>query len=311
MKKLTLIFFLAIVTISVAMAQIPQAPSGTADILGAHLLYGRGCVGCHAPHSGSQGNGVFPAKGDPYTGNFILWGEDLSPYYNVVVNFGGTGTSSTGSQNEYTVTLPADGTLTSTKDSATIVLLCVSCHDGNTAKVGMMKGKTVETLPVVGGNAPTLLGNNGANTPGDYLEDHPVGPSAVVSCGGTYNWDCTGGNTTAIVMNGPASSQFALNYGTPIFSAFATSGTTVTAVTCTTCHNQHSEIIYKGGMNCNTTLTSGTGACGTTTGFYQTMFFLRGYYQPNTGGNNAAQFCRQCHGGESNEMNGQMSVPTT
>ena len=36
-------------------------------------------------------------------------------------------------------------------------------------------------------------------------------------------------------------------------------------------------------------------------GYYQTMFFLRGYYNPSTGGNNAAQFCRQCHGGEANE----------
>jgi hypothetical protein len=50
---------------------------------------------------------------------------------------------------------------------------------------------------------------------------------------------------------------------------------------------------------------------GGTKGFYQTAFFLRGYYNPSTGGNNAAQFCRQCHGGEANEMNGQFSVPTT
>ncbi len=34
------------------------------------------------------------------------------------------------------------------------------------------------------------------------------------------------------------------------------------------------------------------------------MFFLRGYYQPSTGGNTAAQFCRKCHGGESNEAHG-------
>jgi len=35
------------------------------------------------------------------------------------------------------------------------------------------------------------------------------------------------------------------------------------------------------------------------------MFFLRGPYDPwNSASNSAAQFCRQCHGGESNEMNG-------
>ena len=45
-----------------------------------------------------------------------------------------------------------------------------------------------------------------------YQNDHPVGGAAIVSCGGTYNWDCTGGNTTAITMSGPASSQFLVNY---------------------------------------------------------------------------------------------------
>jgi hypothetical protein len=34
-----------------------------------------------------------------------------------------------------------------------------------------------------------------------------------------------------------------------------------------------------------------------------TMFFVRGWYNPKSG-NSAAQFCRTCHGGESNEMHG-------
>ena len=59
----------------------------------------------------------------------------------------------------------------------------------------MMKGKTVETLPIVGGNAPTLLGKDGT-TAGNYNNDHPVGTSALVACGGTYNWDCVGGGAT-------------------------------------------------------------------------------------------------------------------
>jgi cytochrome c553 len=36
------------------------------------------------------------------------------------------------------------------------------------------------------------------------------------------------------------------------------------------------------------------------------MFFLRGPYNPadgNTATNQTAQFCRQCHGAEANEMN--------
>jgi hypothetical protein len=40
------------------------------------------------------------------------------------------------------------------------------------------------------------------------------------------------------------------------------------------------------------------------------MFFIRGEYNPNTNGNQVAQFCRNCHGGESNEMHGLTNVPT-
>jgi len=287
MKRLTLILFLAILTISVAMAgSIPTVSNQTTDILGAHTLYGRGCVGCHAPHSGSAGNGV--ANANQWSGNYALWGQDLTPLYGQTITFGDGGT--------YSVTLPAAGTISSAHDANTIILFCLSCHDGNLAKVGMMKGKTVETLPVVGGNAPTLLGNDGTTT-GNYNNDHPVGANAIVTCGGTYNWDCTGGSTTPITMNGAASSVFAnTNYGFAV--SFGTWGNTVTAVTCTSCHNQHSQNVYSGTM-------------GGSKGNYQTMFFLRGYYNPATGGNSAAQFCRQCHGGESNEMAGQMNVPTT
>ena len=42
-------------------------------------------------------------------------------------------------------------------------------------------------------------------------------------------------------------------------------------------------------------------------GFYQTSFFVNGPYQPQTGGNNAAQFCRNCHGGEA-ERNAQFAT---
>lgn len=95
-------------------------------------------------------------------------------------------------------------------------------------------------------------------------------------------------------MTGTASAQFVKNYGFAV--SLSVNGTTP-VVTCTSCHDQHSQSIYNGTI-------------GGVTGNFATMFFLRGYYQPATGGNNAAQFCRQCHGGESNEMHGQMSVKT-
>jgi hypothetical protein len=54
---------------------------------------------------------------------------------------------------------------------------------------------------------------------------------------------------------------------------------------------------------------------GLPTGFYQTMFFVRGPYNgansTNVASNQNAQFCRECHGGESNEMSGGSAIPTT
>jgi hypothetical protein len=43
------------------------------------------------------------------------------------------------------------------------------------------------------------------------------------------------------------------------------------------------------------------------------MFFIRAPYNPasaTVGSNQTAQFCRQCHGGESNEMAGGSAVTT-
>ena len=45
-----------------------------------------------------------------------------------------------------------------------------------------------------------------------------------------------------------------------------------------------------------------------------TMFFMRAPYNPasgTAGSNQTAQFCRTCHGGEANEMNGGDTIPTT
>jgi hypothetical protein len=41
-------------------------------------------------------------------------------------------------------------------------------------------------------------------------------------------------------------------------------------------------------------------------GIKPTHFFVRGWYDPgnSTTSNSAAQFCRTCHGGESNEAHG-------
>ena len=283
MKKIALVILVVVASIGVAMAQD--------DVLGAHNGYGRGCVMCHAPHSGSLGNNK-ATTADPQNGMYALWGQDLTPLFGKTYNFSGDGKAT------YPVTLPASGTITSAHDANTVILFCLSCHDGVLTSVGMMQGHTVETLPIVGGTAPTLLAKAAPTGGAAYNNDHPVGGSAVVSCGGQYNWDCTGGGATAtpITMTGPNSSQFLKNYPASFWNAgnpLATFGTTVNAVTCTTCHDQHSMTVY---ANKN--------------GNYTTMFFIRGQYTPLAAGNAVAQFCRNCHGGESNESHGLMNVPT-
>jgi len=337
MKKLSLLILVALAATSLAMAQSVYSPppgagtgAGTGiapptvyggDELGAHNCYGRGCVACHAPHGGQAGNGITTSDGD--NGWVALWGQNLSPYTGTTFTFGGGG---------YPVTLPSTDASVSISDTASIVLLCLSCHDGNLALASMMTGQTVETLPIVGGTAPTLFGKTPGNSGFNYPNEHPVGPSAYVQCNSatyTYGWDCTGGGNTLqpIEMNGTASGKFLTNNPSSFWNAavytacgaaplkactaanggtntwgYNTShsplstpsgGTTVNAVTCTTCHNQHDMIVWSiGAKN------------------YTTMFFIKGYYNPYNGGNSVAQFCRNCHGGNSNEIAGLMSVPT-
>jgi len=326
MKKLSLFILVALVATSVAIAQGPpysgttptppapgSLPTGLSsnslntalgqDVLGAHNGYGRGCVMCHAPHGGAAGNGAIAGTGagqlnDPNNGATALWGENLTPYYSQTAYFAG-GTS---------VVLPSSAIDTTQGSGATTVLLCLSCHDGVATKPGMMKGTTVEMLPIAGGSAPTLFGLTQGNTSLNYINEHPVGSTANVGCGGaaSHNWDCTGGGlatTDIAITSSMAMYTFAtVNYPGSMWYNYATTGSsyplakftgTVNAVTCTTCHNQHSMTVY----------TNNSGS-------YATMFFIKGEYIPSTGGNSVAQFCRNCHGGESNEISGLMTVKT-
>jgi hypothetical protein len=290
-KKLILITLFIAVGVGMSVAQ-------TSDVLGAHLVYGRGCVACHAPHSGAAGNGNSNAN-SPYSGNNALWGQDLSPLYGQTLQFGD-------SRGNWTITLPNYGTTASggSKPGAFdqfggpfAVIACLSCHDGNVAKPAMMQGTTVEALPnssVSGGHAPTFLGNDGTSA-GNYLNDHPVGPNALLTCGGSFDWDCTINANGKYSFTGTGSSQFLTDYfdvtaSGPVGHLVSTNSTQGSWVTCTTCHDQHSMTVFN----------AGTAAA---PNYKPTMFFVRGWYNPNSG-NSAAQFCRSCHGGEANEMHG-------
>jgi len=324
MKRILVVLILTLAVTGYAAAQVT---SPTGDILGAHNVYGRGCEACHAVHSGAPGNGG-PATAN--SGNLALWGEDLSPLYGQTLTFAGGDTVTIPNFGTTPVTVggvtyPGAG-LPSSLDTAPpatvglfIINACLSCHDGNIAVVGMMKGSTVETVNINGHifNPPTLLGNDGT-TPGNYLNDHPVGPQALLWCG-AYGWDCTVNGDGSITFGGPNQTAFFNNYfntsigngalanlvqapGAP-FSPFPGFTQSAWWVTCTTCHDQHNMQYFNAGTTPN----------GTVVGPKKTHFFVRGWYDPgNTNtSNSAAQFCRSCHGGESNEMNGQLGIPTT
>jgi len=350
MKKFTLLILVMLMATGMALAQnpippgwtpgagtTPTAPSTTPpsnwpspptlsngannvalsqDVLGAHNGYGRGCVMCHAPHGGALGNNapsgqinaISAATASSDTGNGTggpLWGENLAPYYGQTVSFVGT----------YTVTLPASASAANAANNsgAQIVLLCLSCHDGALTKPAMMQGWTVEALPIVGGAAPTLFGATAGNNPLSYTNEHPVGQSVSGS-----SWGCasgvggasglpinptnctsaaftafTGTNYKASLWNYPSNPYYSL-YPLASFTGSASGGTTKNGVTCTTCHNQHSMTVYTNSK-----------------GSFPTMFFINGEYMPSSGGNSVAQFCRNCHASESNEMSGLLSVPTT
>jgi cytochrome c553 len=298
MKRNFLISLMFLAAASFASAQI-AAPA--TDVLGAHLNYGRGCAACHAPHSGAYGNGAAKTA-DPTSGADALWGEDVGSLFGKTITTGG---AHGGSYADALPTTWAAGT-----PDVSGLLTCLSCHDGNYAKGAMMKNQVYETLPPTYGTQnpiPTLLSNvSNGNAAGTYLNDHPVGLNATVSCTGQYNWDCTEA-AGVISMNGPASSRFTQNYGFFV-SLSAYNGTAV--VTCTSCHNQHLMNVVKV-TQCTPSVGPPVVTCtnksGLPSGTYATMFFLRGPYNPastTAGSNQTAQFCRQCHGGESNEMNG-------
>jgi hypothetical protein len=304
MKRL---FFISLMFVGAAGFAAAQPGNPTSDVLGAHLNYGRGCAACHAPHSGVYGNGNAKTA-DATAGNIALWGEDVSSLYGKVII---TGQSEHGNVTE---TLPSS--LTAGTPDVAGVLMCLSCHDGNYATGAMMKNKVYETLPSTYGtlnDIPTLLGNDKTGT-NNYLNDHPVGLDAVMSCGGTYDWDCNISAAGKVLMNGANSSQFLQNYG---FFVSPAAYNAKPVVMCTTCHNQHLMNVVK--VKNGVTIT-GSGATGTVTGnsglpagIYQTMFFIRAPYNPasqTAGSNQTAQFCRQCHGGEANEMNGGSTIPT-
>jgi cytochrome c553 len=306
MKKVVLIALLVLIASSFMMAQWP--PMNSVDVLGAHNNNGRGCAGCHNPHSGAYGSGQTVKTGTD-TGSYALWGQDASPLYGATINFGDGG--------KYSEVLPS--TINGGAQEVGGILLCLSCHDGNVTAKNMMANQSYEqkvgllTQTAYGTNPiPTLLGNDGT-TAGNYNNDHPVGQLATISTG-------NGLLSTAGVLSvtpGSAYAQFVANYGWPALAPGKYSNPYgITAggkpyVLCTTCHNQHVMTVY-------TSSAASPIAADAGGKFYATFFFVNGPYNPNVNtvasnglaAPSTAQFCRQCHFGESNEANNTNNIPT-
>jgi hypothetical protein len=301
MKKVILLAIFVLAVTGLMMAQNWTSP---VDVLGAHNNQGRGCAGCHAPHSGSFGSGH---GGAADAGSYALWGQDASPLYGQTIAFGDGGS--------FVEVLPTSITSGSTEVGG--ILLCLSCHDGNLTASNMMTNQSYEqrigllTNTTYGNKPiPTLLGNDGT-TAGNYTNDHPVGVNANIS---TTQPGLVWANGKFTVTPGSPYAQFVANYGWPALAPgkwsapYGVNAAGKPYVACTTCHNQHVMTVYTASTN--------SPINGQTTGFYATYFFVNGPYNPNlqtyasTSAPSTTQFCRQCHFGESNEANNTNTITT-
>src|SRR5215469_305977 len=274
----------------------PAAPA--VDVLGAHSISGRGCLGCHAPHISSS------ASEAGYRANFPLWGESGAPAYGATITFGEAGQ----------LIEAAPASLMASDPEVRGILLCLSCHDGNITPQNMMAGQSYEQrvglLPFVRSLAPvpTLMGNELVES---FARDHPLGVDAKIEVGNGLEFV----NGTFSVKPGTPYARFVENYGWPTLAPMRRSNPYGIDeegnpyLVCTTCHNQHAMSVYVAGPG-SPIQGSGEGEG------YTTYFFVNGPYSPNIYrtdqriSTSNMQFCRQCHFSIANEGNNTRTIPT-
>ena len=333
MKKVILVILFALLAISLVGMASAQTFIPNNDVLGAHNNGGRGCAGCHAPHSGGRGNGGDLVAGSGITskggneGDYHLWGQDVSLITQETLQVGGG--YDTGGFG-YTVNFGGPTQwYSSSPPVISGIAICLSCHDGNVSKGAMMMNQSYEqawSLLPNGGSQhatngalygttpiPTLLGNDGG-TVGDYLNDHPVGPAANVNGLSypqplsAYGLTYTVSGTTITWTAANQYATFVANYGMPAINSLVVDTTNqVPYVVCPTCHNQHQMNVFLS--------SAGTPIAGNTAGSYATYFFVNAPYNPGaawtpTAAPSTTQFCRQCHFGVANEAFGVTAVGT-
>jgi hypothetical protein len=237
MKKIVALVSMMLLVAAFAVAQTHVGNTAyipTQDILGAHNNGGRGCAGCHAPHSGGRGSGGVIAgspwstvtsvvNGTPVYGNVTptataagtalgdvgLWGTDPGPLQ--------TGMpilyQSTGSWSGYTVLSGTGTQINRGNDIFTGIVTCLSCHDGNVSRGAMMSGQSYEqffgSLPTGSlsyNGTPVQLYNQNASSAG-----YQKIPTLLGNDGGTlgdYNNDHPVGPMATIGAAGGCGSGF-------------------------------------------------------------------------------------------------------
>lgn len=337
MRKVALLILFGLLLCGLAIAQetitgnTNYAP--TVDVMGAHENGGRGCAGCHAPHSGGRGSGgnIIAGSGTSYTpagteeGDTALWGTDTNPIE--------TGMPTINFDSKYSVTI--SGANWASGKLYTGLVTCLSCHDGNVSKGAMMAGVSYEqawgllnfattagsngsvAVSLYGSNPiPTLLGND-QGVAGDYNNDHPVGPlanlgavfgnTAVIAGNMTVNFSTAGKFSNIVAVANTPFANFVSGYGTPALSSLAqTTGDTAATdlyVVCTTCHNQHLMNVYSVNSHGSVPIANGVGVT------EATIFFVNGPYNPGAPYSpkfepSTMRFCQQCHFSMSSEANG-------
>jgi len=159
MKKLIFLAVLLVLATSFALAQTVIGNTSyvpTVDNMGAHENGGRGCAGCHAPHSGGRGSGGNIISGGSAArtaagveeGDTGLWGTDTSPietgYAGGIINFASAAPTSGKSKGIYPYPVNLSGLSWSSGSLYTGVFTCLSCHDGNVSTGAMMSGTAYE-----------------------------------------------------------------------------------------------------------------------------------------------------------------------
>ena len=305
LRTAPVVLFLVVASIPYSFAQCNNCASpDAANILGVHNDGGRGCAGCHAPHSGGfLGSETGDSETREVAPGVALWGS-ANPSYGEMVRLSDT--------ENYVEVPPAR--VASPSEDVIGILLCLSCHDGNLTPQTMTSGQSyARRMGFLGKPGrqpiPSLLADD---MPASNNVEHPLGPDATI----TLSDGLVFANGAFGVIPGSPYARFMANYGLPVLAPGkrfppygGVNGAGQPYLLCTTCHNQHLMTTYP-----STTTSPIAGDGGGRS--YGTNFFANGPYNsefdkvPGNRAPSTAQFCRQCHMDLANEGNNTLNIPT-